>query len=85
MDEEKIGEKMTNEEKAKEIASKEIIGLGPDYYDVAYDSAMEMAKWKEKQLIEKACEWLYNRQVIDLEVPDIDKFVSDFRRAMEEQ
>lgn len=49
---------MTNEEKAKEI--------GREWYNddaplVAYRSALQMAKWKEEQMIKKACEWLeYN-------------------------
>ena len=37
-----------------------------------------------KDAIDKACEWLEERQLIDLEVPNIDKFISEFRKAMEE-
>ena len=32
--------------------------------------------------IEKACEWLYQRQAVDLEVSDIDKFINEFKKAM---
>ena len=32
--------------------------------------------------VEKACEWLYQRQAVDLEVGDIDKFVKNFKKAM---
>lgn len=32
--------------------------------------------------IEKAVEWLYQRQAVDLEVSDIEKFVNEFKRAM---
>ena len=67
---------MTNEEKAKEIAHNNRI----NYYEgdiwgdriksseeECYDSAMEMAEWKDKQfvqekekLIDNVCEWLKN-------------------------
>lgn len=35
-----------------------------------------------KDTIEKACEWLYQRQTVDLEVPNIEKFVNDFKNDM---
>lgn len=35
--------------------------------------------------ITKAVEWLYQRQTVDLEVNDIEKFIDDFKKAMEEQ
>ena len=34
--------------------------------------------------VEKAMEWLYQRQAVDLEVSDIDKFVNEFKKAMED-
>lgn len=37
-----------------------------------------------KKAVEKACEWLYNRQQVDLVVPNIEKFINDFKKAMEE-
>ena len=33
--------------------------------------------------ITKAVEWLYHRQAVDLEVSDIEKFIEDFKNAME--
>lgn len=33
--------------------------------------------------ITKAVEWLYQRQAVDFEVPDIEKFINDFKKAME--
>ena len=33
--------------------------------------------------ITKAVEWLYQRQTVDLEVPDIEKFIEDFKKCME--
>ena len=38
---------------------------------------------RKDAFIEKAVEWLYQRQAVDLEVSDIEKFVSEFKKAME--
>lgn len=38
-----------------------------------------------KDAITEAVEWLYQRQAVDLEVSDIDKFIDDFRKAMGEK
>lgn len=35
--------------------------------------------------IDKACEWLYKRQQVDLVVPNIEKFIDDFKKDMGEQ
>jgi len=35
-----------------------------------------------KDAVEKAVEWLYQRQVVDLEVCDIEKFVNEFKKDM---
>lgn len=35
-----------------------------------------------KDAVKKAVEWLYQRQAVDLEVSDIDKFVKEFKKAM---
>ena len=52
------------------------------------EACMEMAEWKEKQIIEKACDILENmiseiflRYMRGEEIKDI---ISDFRKAMEE-
>lgn len=37
-----------------------------------------------KDAIDKACEWLEERQAVDLEVPNIEKFIEDFKKAMEQ-
>ena len=34
------------------------------------------------EAVEKACELFYQRQAVDLEVSDIDKFVKNFKKAM---
>ena len=36
-----------------------------------------------REMLDKACEWLEERQVVDLEVPNIEKFINDFKKAME--
>ena len=48
-----------------------------DGYGDGYDKGYEHA-------VEEACEWLYQRQAVDLEVSDIDKFVNEFKKAMGE-
>jgi hypothetical protein len=49
-----------------------------------FESDQDAYKQGYKDAIEKACEWLEERQAVDLEVPNIEKFISDFRKAMEE-
>lgn len=66
-------EHVSNEEKAYEIArfNREFYGEGGASHkyseEECYDSAMDMAKWKDKQfvqekekLIDNVCEWLKN-------------------------
>ena len=36
-----------------------------------------------REMLDKACEWLEERQAVDLEVPNIEKFINDFKKAME--
>lgn len=52
---------MTNEEKAKKIVDN-IFSSGFNtnrtFYEMAYNSAMRMAEWKDRQMIKKVCEWL---------------------------
>ena len=57
---------------------------------VAYNTAIEMAKWADHTMIEKAIEWLreniYNRVYEcgdKLGFPTAD-FIEDFKKAMEE-
>lgn len=64
---------MTDIDKATEIANRlcqeyevEEIYLGESYYTnvdskaECYNSALEMAEWKEQQMIQRACEWFEN-------------------------
>lgn len=50
---------MTNEEKAKQIASNnERSHQSRNSFIECFTSAMDMAEWKEQQMIDKAVEWL---------------------------
>ena len=35
-----------------------------------------------KDAVEDAVEWLYQRQAVNLEVSDIEKFIKEFKKAM---
>ena len=37
-----------------------------------------------REMFDKACDWLYKRQQVDLVVPNIEKFIDDFKKAMEQ-
>lgn len=89
---------MTNEEKATELGKKyqtPCHGIGDCEFE-ARQAALEMAEWKEQQMIEKACEWLedmacyyahweYNGDTYEKEVVyDTEKLIEDFKKAMEE-
>lgn len=37
-----------------------------------------------REMLDKTCEWLYKRQQVDLVVPNIEKFINDFKQVMEE-
>lgn len=53
-------------------------------------ACIQIAKWKEKQMIEKACDYLYNNIDKDLIIYHdntwlkLDAFVKRFKKAMEE-
>lgn len=49
------------------------------------DAIKDSYKQGYKDAIDKACEWLYQRQAVDLEVSNIEEFISDFKKAMEKQ
>lgn len=96
---------MTNEEKAREIIGggcnkkgcRECGGsLSVAEGCVEFRHLKEMSEWKEKQMIEKACEWLedmacyyahweYNGDTYEKEVVyDTEKLIKDFKKSMEE-
>lgn len=84
---------MTNEDKAREIANNNCTHIctaecsEESYFSSeidCYKAAMEMAEWKEKQMIDKACEWLESSLENDLGYYGAADFVDSFRKAMEE-
>lgn len=95
---------MTNEEKAKKIIGGECNrqdchecggSLSVVEGCVEFIHLKEMAEWKEKQMIDKACKWLkehardyffaeYCGEELTGEVSMNDNFIEDFKIAMEE-
>lgn len=48
------------------------------------DGFIEGAKWADKTMIEKACEWMELRLVGTMGSEDAYEFLTKFRKAMEE-
>lgn len=73
---------MTNEEKAEEICKRHIFDSNH------FDCCMEMAKWKEQEMIKKACEWWENEltcpTMSQVETSWMQTKIVEFRKAMEE-
>lgn len=60
-----------------------------DEYDIistARDAAIEMAAWKEEQMIEKTCEWMFSNHI---HYPNngigTELIIKDFKKAMTEE
>lgn len=86
---------MTNTEKAMEIArfNREFYGEGGASHkyseEECYDSAMDMAQWKDEQfakekqaLIDKACEWVtpYFKDLVGYNCSG--ELIKDFEKAL---
>lgn len=73
---------MTNEKKALQLAGLNEISEEERYYQSSkceiYDKCLEMAAWKEQQMIEKACDWLKKSTIL------ADTTIERFKQAMEE-
>ena len=73
---------MTDEQKANELVKKHIFDSNH------YETAMEMAKWKEQQMIEKAVKWLYEHALDFNEngqkFYEQQQLIEKFKQAMEE-
>ena len=83
---------MTYEERKKWICKQcnqktdcAYVNRNMEYKCLLVEERMEGWELGYKDAIEKACEWLYKRQQVDLVVPNIEKFINDFKQAMEEQ
>ena len=73
----------TNEQKARELGQKyqtPCHGIGDCEFE-AYKAAIEMAEWKQEQMIEKAVEWLQNRKEIHR---FLNSDIEDFKKAMKQ-
>ena len=84
---------MNNEDKTKElVCDKGCTGTYCEKYrekcDV-FNAVMEMAAWKEQQMIEKSIEWLKDIMYFDEyglthKKSTMEEFIHDFKQAMEE-
>lgn len=73
---------MTQEEKAQEIGKQWYFDtMNPN--EAAYKASIQMAKWKEHQMIEKACEWLIQQEEM-IGISFENDFIERFKKAMEE-
>lgn len=73
---------MTQEEKALEIGRKRYFDtMNPN--EAAYKASIQMAKWKEQQMIDKACEWLKQQEEM-IGISFENDFIERFKKAMEE-
>ncbi len=91
--EQKQNNNMLDEQNAKKIVDS-IFSSGFNtnrtFYEMAYNSAMRMSKWKEEQIIAKACEWL-EKHVEDFMPPtcslhdyNTGELIHFFKKAMKE-
>lgn len=81
---------MTNEEKALSIARLKKISESDKYENPfkleIYERCLEMAQWKQQQMIEKSVEWLNAH----LPFGEVDfnlrnTIIEDFKQSMEEK
>jgi hypothetical protein len=79
---------ITDKEKAEKIVNN-IFSLGLNinrsFYDMAYDSAIEMAAWKEQQMIEKTIEFFKENSHVNcgfIDDVEIDKFADEYVKYM---
>ena len=83
---------MTREEQIKNYAI--INCIQDDIDDTSYELIVETAKWADETMLDKACKWLNSVDmrmyvIVDhtssnINRFDINKFISNFRKAMEE-
>ena len=73
---------MTTENKAKEFYHKyRELNLAPE--SAAFNAALEMAEWKEQQMIEKAVKWIKSQMIPYGTSPlAIFNYIEEFKQAM---
>lgn len=78
---------MTDKEKADEISEHYATShyFPNDEELAAYNAAIQMAEWKDKQMIEKSCEWLKKnlQNYIEDDWTSEKDFIEQFKKAME--
>ena len=72
---------MSDEDKAYELSSND--GFSVEESNAAYNAALEMAQWKQQQMIEKSVEWLNTH----LPFGEVDfnlrnTIIEDFKQSM---
>lgn len=80
---------MIREEETREAAKEFVFGDKPetsDFFDeVMIDTFYHGAKWADKTMLDKACEWLNDNIDLEHDYPNSkEELVNDFRKAMEE-
>lgn len=71
---------MTIEERAEQSSIEQLGRLSP-----AFECGYIQCEQDQKQIdIEKACEWIRNNAVIGLIEEEVDDFINEFKKAMEE-
>lgn len=79
---------MTDDEKLREIISEVSTEPFTSEYEEMYDVGYDAMKWKEQQMIDKACEWWENEltypTMSQVEIDWMQTKIVTFRKAMEE-
>lgn len=88
---------MTDNEKIRDILNRHYrheVMAGSDLwftkqYQDRFAHLLEIAEWKEQQMIDKACEWLKDTLMSDeggfpIISNGVKEFIKDFKKAMEE-
>lgn len=88
---------MNNSEKAAELSKKFArqyhANTWPEWSDdeefhysngEINNACNEMAEWKERQMIEKACEWLELHMQCGVHPQNVSSTIKQFKKAMEE-
>lgn len=67
-------------EMIKEIAPSKSMGD----FGLKEKLCIELLKWKEEQLIEKACKWFLYINEHNEDIACVEDFIENFKKAMEE-
>ena len=79
---------MTDDDKLREIIAGVSAEPFTSEYEEMYDVGYDAMKWKGKQTIDKACEWLEENLIKywgQINANNTEEFIKDFKKAMEEK